>query len=97
MSYSTIIVDKKDHISWITLNRPAAKNTFTVPMARELNAALEELDNDADVRVAVIQAAGKHFSTGIDLGEFKGKDHKGYPAMKNRRTDGEVSGARVRN
>jgi enoyl-CoA hydratase/carnithine racemase len=78
MSYTTIIVDKKDHIGWITLNRPEANNTFTVPLARELNAALEELDKDADVRVVVIQAAGKHFSTGIDLGEFKNKSHREY-------------------
>jgi enoyl-CoA hydratase/carnithine racemase len=78
MSYTTIIVDKKDHIGWITLNRPEANNTFTVPLARELNAALEELDKDADVRVVVIQAVGKHFSTGIDLGEFKNKSHREY-------------------
>jgi len=79
MSYTTtIIVDKKDDIGWITLNRPEAKNTFTVLLARELNSALEELDDDADVRVVVIQAAGKHFSTGIDLGEFKDKNHQEY-------------------
>jgi enoyl-CoA hydratase/carnithine racemase len=78
MSYSTIIVEKKDYIGWITLNRPEARNTFTVPLARELNSALEELDDDADVRVVVIQAAGKHFSTGIDLGEFKDGNHQEY-------------------
>jgi enoyl-CoA hydratase/carnithine racemase len=78
MPYTTIIVEKKDHIGWITLNRPEARNTFTAPLARELNAALEELDSDADVRVVVIGAAGKHFSTGIDLGEFKDKTHQEY-------------------
>lgn len=78
MSYTAIIVDKSEHIGWITLNRPEAKNTFTVPLTRELNAALEALDDDADVRVVVIRAAGKHFSTGIDLGEFKDKSHKEY-------------------
>jgi enoyl-CoA hydratase/carnithine racemase len=76
--YATIIVEKKGHIGWITLNRPEAKNTFTGPLARELNTALEALDDDDDVRVVVIRAAGKHFSTGIDLGEFKGKNHQEY-------------------
>ena len=78
MSYTTISVEKKDYIGRITLNRPEAKNTFTVPLARELNAALEALDDDADVRVVVIQAAGEHFSTGIDLAEFKNKSHRKY-------------------
>ena len=78
MSYTTINVEKENLIGWITLNRPEAKNTFTVPLARELNAALESLDDDADVRVVVIQAAGKHFSTGIDLAEFKDKSHRQY-------------------
>jgi enoyl-CoA hydratase/carnithine racemase len=78
MVYTTIIVDRRDHIGWITLNRPEARNTFTVPLARELNSALEELNGDADVRVVVIQAAGEHFSTGIDLGEFKDRNHQEY-------------------
>jgi enoyl-CoA hydratase/carnithine racemase len=78
MTYAAIIVEKRNHVGWITLNRPEAKNTFTVPLARELNAALEALDDDADVRVVVIRAAGRHFSTGIDLGEFRDKSHREY-------------------
>ena len=78
MTHATIIVEKRDLVGWITLNRPEAKNTFTVPLARELNAALEALDDDAGVRVVVIQAAGKHFSTGIDLGEFRDRSHGEY-------------------
>ena len=83
MPYTTIIVEQKEHIGWITLNRPEAKNTFTVPLARELNAALEALDDEPDVRVVVIQAAGKHFSTGIDLGEFEEKSHQEYRQLIN--------------
>lgn len=81
MSYQTIIVEKKEHLGWITLNRPEAKNTFTIPLAQELNAALRDLDDDAGVRVIVVRAAGRHFSVGIDLGEFKGKSHKEYRDM----------------
>jgi len=78
MSYTTIALEKRDHIGWITLNRPEAKNTFNVPLAQELSAALQALDDDPDVRVIVIRAAGKHFSTGIDLGEFKPRSHQEY-------------------
>lgn len=78
MSYTNVLVEKKDLIGFITLNRPAEMNTFTVPFARELNDALMEMDNDPDVRVVVINSAGKHFSTGISLNEFKGKTPKEY-------------------
>ena len=75
MSYETILVNKKDKVGIITLNRPEAKNTFTVKFAKEINESLEFMDNDSDIRVVVIDAKGKHFSTGIDLNEFKNKSH----------------------
>jgi enoyl-CoA hydratase/carnithine racemase len=78
MSYTNVLVEKLDHIGRITLNRPQEMNTFNVPFARELNDALWEMDNDPEVRVVVIEAAGKHFSTGISLSEFKNKTNKEY-------------------
>jgi enoyl-CoA hydratase/carnithine racemase len=74
MEKKTILVEKKDMIGMITLNRPEAMNTFNVPFARALNDALLDLDRDDEVRVVVFRAAGKHFSTGISLPEFKGKN-----------------------
>ena len=53
-------------------------NTFNVPFARELNDSLWEMERDSEVRVVVINAAGKHFSTGISLAEFKNKTNKEY-------------------
>ncbi|MGO8761977.1 MAG: enoyl-CoA hydratase/isomerase family protein [Desulfobaccales bacterium] len=78
MSYSNVMVEKKDKIGFITLNRPQAMNTFNVPFARELNDALREMEQDPEVRVVVIDANGKHFSTGIALDEFKNKSAKEY-------------------
>ena len=63
MSDTNVIVEKQDLIGLLTLNRPAEMNTFNVPFARELNDALAEMDKDPEVRVVVIKAAGKHFST----------------------------------
>lgn len=76
MEHKTVIVEKKDLIGIITLNRPEEMNTFNVPFARALNDTLRDLDRDDDVRVIVIRAAGKHFSTGISLKEFQGKSPK---------------------
>ena len=78
MSYTNVLVDKRDLIGFITLNRPQAMNTFNVPFARELNDALWEMEKDPEVRVVVIDANGKHFSTGISLDEFKEKTAKEY-------------------
>ena len=78
MSYENVLVEKRDQIGFITLNRPQAMNTFNVPFARELNDALWEMDRDPEVRVVVIDANGKNFSTGISLDEFKGKTNKEY-------------------
>jgi enoyl-CoA hydratase/carnithine racemase len=73
MSYKTIIVDKKDRVGIVTLNRPAELNTFNTQLAQELNTALRELDGDSSIRVVVIKGEGKHFCAGIDLKEMPGK------------------------
>ncbi len=73
MSFETILIEKKDQIGILTLNRPQKFNTFSSQMAEELNAALRRLDEDGEVRVVIIKGAGKVFSTGIDVSEFYGK------------------------
>lgn len=78
MERELILVDKQDMVGFITLNRPEEMNTFNVPFARDLNDVLRNMDQDDDVRVVVIRAAGKHFSTGISLSEFKDKSQKDY-------------------
>lgn len=78
MENEPILVDKQDMIGLITLNRPEEMNTFNVSFARKLNDALLEMDQDDEIRVVVIRASGKHFSTGISLSEFKDKTHKDY-------------------
>ncbi|HZK18773.1 MAG TPA: enoyl-CoA hydratase-related protein [Clostridia bacterium] len=73
MSYETIIVEKKDHIGTIMLNRPEQLNTFSSNLAMDLNKALNELENDEDTRVVVIKGNGKAFCAGIDVSELEGK------------------------
>ncbi len=47
MSFETILIEKKDQIGLITLNRPEKFNTFSTQMAEELNVALLQLDKDS--------------------------------------------------
>lgn len=69
MAYKAVIVGKEENglVGIITLNRPEALNTFNVDLARDLSQALVDLDEDKEVRVIVINAAGKCFSAGIDV------------------------------
>lgn len=74
MTFETIIaaVDR-NRIGTLTLNRPEKLNTFSSQMARELNTALFQLDQDPDVRVILLKGAGKAFCAGIDVNELEGK------------------------
>jgi enoyl-CoA hydratase/carnithine racemase len=70
MEPELILTKKLGRIGVVTLNRPEARNTFTVPFAQQLDQALWIMEQDADVMVVVINANGKHFSTGISLDQF---------------------------
>jgi enoyl-CoA hydratase/carnithine racemase len=78
MSFETILIEKRDKIGILTLNRPQKFNTFNTRLAEELNAALCQLDEDNEVRVVIVKGAGKVFSTGIDVSEFHGKTLSEY-------------------
>ena len=71
MGYETIIVEKKDQIARITLNRPQALNALNEKMGEELNAALKEVERDPETRCLVITGAGRAFSAGEDVSGLK--------------------------
>jgi len=73
MGYETVLVERKEHIGIITLNRPEKLNTFNIPLGRDLNASLDELEGDRDVYVVIIRANGRVFSAGIDISDFPKK------------------------
>lgn len=67
MAFNDVIMEKKDTIGWITLNRPDRRNAVTVNLCREVREALVLFDQDKDVRTIVITGAGKSFCAGADL------------------------------
>ena len=68
-----VLVDKKDGIAIITVNRPDKLNALNAEVIVSLAMALEQLRKDDDVRVAVLTGAGeKAFIAGADIAEFKG-------------------------
>jgi len=74
----SILTSIKEGIGIITLNQPERRNTFDTPFAEELNDALWKFEENKEVKVIIIQAEGKHFSTGIDLNEFRNKSAQEY-------------------
>jgi enoyl-CoA hydratase len=71
MTYETVIVDRKDHVVTVTLNRPAALNAQNNPMRQELFGIFADLRQDEDVRAIVVTGAGERaFSAGADIKEF---------------------------
>ena len=68
MSYDTLLVDSRDGVARVTLNRPDVRNALNQTMVRELDAALGELERDPAARVIVLSGAGdKAFCAGADL------------------------------
>jgi 2-(1,2-epoxy-1,2-dihydrophenyl)acetyl-CoA isomerase len=68
---STVLVelDGEAGIATITLNRPEALNSLTVPMKQELLAALQRVEREASVRAVLLTGAGRAFCAGQDLKE----------------------------
>jgi enoyl-CoA hydratase len=62
-------VDQKDHIAWLTLNRPEKHNTMGFSFFEELTKHFAQFDSNPNVRVVVIKAEGKSFTAGTDLQE----------------------------
>ena len=71
MDFETIILEKKDHIATLTLNRPDDLNALSPQVYDELFAATEDVANDGETRVLVIKGNGKAFCAGADLKEVQ--------------------------
>jgi enoyl-CoA hydratase/carnithine racemase len=83
MEYQDIIIEEKEAIAIITLNRPASLNALTPLMIKELKQALTDIAKRTDINVLLIKGAGRAFSAGVDLkalnegiqgGQFKASD-----------------------
>jgi enoyl-CoA hydratase len=84
MAYETIILEKKERIATITLNRPPM-NPLNRKMYEEIGQVAEELNADPEVKVVIITGAGeKAFAAGLDVKEVEGKtvtDMKDFQAF----------------
>ncbi len=71
MSYTTLLIEKKEQVGTITFNRPEMLNAFSQLGFREFIQALKEMDGDREIRVVVVTGAGRAFSAGLDVDEAR--------------------------
>ena len=67
MEYETLQFEVRDHVGWLTLNRPDKGNALSLEMVQELRQFFADLEKNLDIRIVVMRGAGKHFCTGLDL------------------------------
>jgi enoyl-CoA hydratase len=90
MTFENIILDKKNLIAYVTVNRPKVLNALNMATMEELRAAFTDIKNDASIRVAILTGSGeKAFIAGADIGELSKHDaisgkeytHKGQSVL----------------
>jgi len=74
---SPLHVDERSGIARVTMNRPERFNALGSGMTRALRDYFEDLERRDEVRVVILNGAGKHFCAGLDLKEQQAADPRG--------------------
>ena len=67
MAFETILVERRDNVELLTLNRPEKLNAWTPSMAGELAEAIARANGDDEVGAVVLTGAGRGFCAGADM------------------------------
>jgi enoyl-CoA hydratase len=90
MSFENILIEKRNSIGYVTVNRPKVLNALNAATMDELRAAFTDIQSDVTVRVAILTGSGeKAFVAGADIGELSTQDavvgkaysHRGYAVL----------------
>ncbi len=71
MNYENIVVETRDRVGLVTLNRPKALNALNDALMDELGAAMRAFDADDGIGAMVITGSEKAFAAGADIGAMK--------------------------
>jgi enoyl-CoA hydratase/carnithine racemase len=75
MTYENILLEKKNAIAYVTVDRPKVLNALNGATIQELGTAFHDIKDDAAIRVAILTGAGeKAFVAGADIGELAQRD-----------------------
>ena len=65
-------LDVKDHVAWLSLNRPEKRNAMNLELLQALIDTFDQLDVDPEVRAIVLTGEGKGFCGGMELAALAG-------------------------
>jgi enoyl-CoA hydratase len=74
MAYKNILVEKKDGIGYIKINRPKVLNALDFETIKEITDAVIDLEIDNDIKVAILTGEGKAFIAGADISAMVNMD-----------------------
>ena len=77
-AYNTIVLEQKDRVAHIILNRPELHNAFNSEMITEMASAFKRIGAEESVRVIVLTGRGKSFCAGADLNWMREIIHYSY-------------------
>jgi len=78
-SRASLLVEKKDGVARLTLNRPDAMNALSRELRRAIHDAFRKLADDPDTGVVILTGAGRAFCAGLDLKELGGEVESAAP------------------
>jgi len=88
----TLIIERRDGVVTVTMNRPERKNAANGTMLAELLETFEAVERSGDDRAMVLTGAGGSFCSGADLGDPNGPAGRdGPPALQRMRRLGDVA------
>jgi enoyl-CoA hydratase len=78
MADNHLLVERDGHVVTVTMNRPEARNALSPSMLEGMAAAWEMIDDDPEVRVAILTGAGGCFCSGADLSAMSGDSERSW-------------------
>ncbi len=72
MQFETILLEKKNGVGLITLNRPKALNALNTQLISDVNLALDDLEKDSTIGCMILAGSEKAFAAGADIKEMAG-------------------------
>ena len=75
MNFENLLIEKKNAIAYVTVNRPKVLNALNMATMEELRTAFTDIKNDTSIRVVLFTGSGeKAFIAGADIGELAKQD-----------------------
>jgi enoyl-CoA hydratase len=90
MPPSTILIERRGHVLWVTLNRPQSLNALNRELVGELRQLFGGLADDHDTHLVVLRGAGRAFCAGLDLKEGTDVDGSVPAALRAQRRISEL-------